>query len=361
MRIVTQELLRYQWHDKPPFGELLTMKILFQIIAKSLVFAVIFCISDVILAANPPVIQTSLPKKQASLIVEQQTQEVDKRPVISEVALSYDGRLMATAGDDHYVRIWDAKTGRLMHEFLAHDDWVRGVAFSPMSDRIVTIGQDGKIKIWNLASLGTSTLIGEKVPGARKLVFSPDGTKFAVCGFDPVVCCFDMASQKLLYRLSAPSESMSALQFSPDATLLAAGGRNGMVRIWRLDIGNVVTNIRGDGRRVNALAFNSDGSQLALGTNGSRITIWNPKSGQQISALPERYGKTFSLQYCGGGILASGESDNVIRLWDLNGQREMTNLVGHTGTVSTLCFDEQLNSLVSGSFDTTIRYWAMVQ
>jgi len=330
------------------------MKILSQTIATSLVFAVVFCTGSMILAAN-------LPKKQASLVVEQQTQEVDKRPVISEVALSYDGRLMATAGDDHYVRIWDAKTGGLLHEFLAHDDWVRGVAFSPMNDRIVTIGQDGQVKIWNLASIGTPTILGEKVPGARKLVFSPDGTKFAVCGFDPVVCCFDMTTQKLMYRLSAPSESMSALQFSPDAALLAAGGRNGIVRIWRLDIGSEVTNVRGDGRRVNALAFSPDGSQLALGTNGSRISIWNPRSGQLISALPERYGKTFSLQYCGPGVLASGESDNIIRLWDLKGQREMTNLVGHTGTISTLCFDEQLNSLVSGSFDTTIRYWAMVQ
>ena len=330
------------------------MKILSRIIAKSLVFAVVLCMSGLILAAN-------LPKKQASLVVEQQTQEVDKRPVISEVSLSNDGRLMATAGDDHFVRIWEAKTGGLLHEFPAHDDWVRGVAFSPIGDRIVTIGQNGQVKIWNLATLGTPTVLGEKVPGARKLVFSPDGTKFAVCGFDPVVYCFDMATQRLLYRLSAPSESMSALQFSPDATLLAAGGRNGIVRIWRLDIGSEVANIRGDGRRVNAVAFSPDGSQLALGTNGSRISIWNPRSGQLISALPERYGKTFSLQYCGPGVLASGESDNIIRLWDLNGQREMTNLVGHTGTVSTLCFDEQLNCLVSGSFDTTIRYWVMVQ
>jgi len=330
------------------------MKIMSQIIAKSLIFTIIICVSGMILAAN-------LPTKQASLVVEQHTQAVDKRPVISEVSLSIDGRLMATAGDDHYVRIWDAKTGGLLHEFLAHDDWVRGVAFSPISDRIVTAGQDGQIKIWNLASLRTPTLLGDKVPGARKLVFSPDGTKFAVCGFDPVVCCFDMATQKLLYRLSAPSESMSALQFSPDATLLAAGGRNGIVRIWRLDIGSEVANIRDDGRRINALAFSPDGSQLALGTNGSRITIWNPKTGHLISTLPDRNGKTFSLQYCGIGILASGESDNIIRLWDLSGQREMTNLVGHTGTVSTLCFDEQLNSLVSGSFDTTIRYWAMVQ
>jgi len=315
---------------------------------------VLYCVSGLIFAAN-------LPKKSASLVVELPIADIDKRPVISEVSLSSDGRLMATAGDDHYVRIWDTRSGELKQEFKAHDDWVRGAVFSPQGDQLVTIGQDGQVKLWNLASPGVPVLFREKVVGARTVAFSPDGTKFAVSGFEPVVYCFDLSTQKLLYRLSAPSESMTAVQFSPDATLLAAGGRNGIVRVWRLDIGSEVTNIKGDGRRVNALAFSPDGSQLALGTNGSRISIWNPRTGNMISVLPDRYGKTFSLQYCSMNLLASGESDNIIRLWDLNGNREMTNLVGHTGTVSTLFYDEQLNSLISGSFDTTIRYWAMVQ
>jgi len=154
---------------------------------------------------------------------------------------------------------------------------------------------------------------------------------------------------------------MTALKFSPDATHLAAGGRNGVVRVWRMDIGSLVVDIRGDGFRVNALAFSPDAQNLALGTDGSRITIWNPKTGKLISTLPERYGKIFSLQYCGMTILASGGSDNVIRLWDLTANREIANLVGHTGTVSTLFYDEQNNMLISGGFDTTIRHWAMVQ
>lgn len=317
-------------------------------------FAVVFCVAGIVSAAD-------VPKKSASLIVETSTQHVDKRPVISKVALSNDGRLMVTAGDDHHLRIWDAKTGELRHEFEAHVDWVRDVVFTMSDDRIISVEQNGVIKIWDVAALHTPTTLADKVLGARKIVISPDGTKFAVCGYDPVVYCFDMTTQKLLYRLTAPSESMTAMQFSPDGAFLAAGGRNGIVRVWRLDIGSEVANINGDSRRVNALAFSPDGSRLALGTNGSRISLWNPQSGNMISVLPERYGKTHSLQFCGPNVLASGETDNVIRLWDLNAGREMTHLVGHTGTVSTLHYDERLNSLVSSGFDTTIRYWAMVQ
>lgn len=336
------------------FWRNLSMKICTYSIRFMSISVVILVLTGILSAAN-------LPQKEASLVVELPTQDVDKRPVISKVSFSSDSRLMVTAGDDHFVRVWDAKTGELRYEYQAHNDWVRGAVFSPADNSIVSIGQNGVIKVWDLANLDNPTVIREKVVGARKVVFSPDGTKFAVCGYDPTVFCFDMTTKKLLYKLSAPSESMTALQFSPDGSLLAAGGRNGLVRVWRLDIGSETANIKGDGRRVNALAFSPDGGQIALGTNGSRISVWNPQTGQMFSVLPERYGKTFSLQYCGPGILASGESDNVIRLWDLNSNREMTNLVGHTGTVSTLHYDEQLNNLVSGSFDTTIRYWAMVQ
>jgi WD40 repeat protein len=308
-----------------------------------------------------PLSAANLPKKQARVVVELPTQNVDKRPVLSKVSLSADGKLMATAGDDHYVRIWNAKTGELAKEFEAHDDWVRGAVFNPVGNQLVTIGQNGQIKIWNWQNLGTPILVRDKVRGAKNIEFSPDGTKFAVSGFDPAVYCFETASQKLLFHLAAPSDNMTALKFSPDSTLLAAGGRTGVVRIWRTDNGKVVTEMKGDSRRVNALAFSPDGKQIALGTNGSRISIWNPQNGTMIAVLPERYGKTFSLQYCGINVLASGESDNIIRLWDVENQREMTNLIGHTGTVSTLYYDEQLNNLISGSFDTTIRYWAMMQ
>lgn len=314
----------------------------------------IFFVSEAVMAAG-------LPKKEANQVIQLSVQTVDKRPVLSKVSLSNDGRLMVTAGDDHYLRIWDAQNGDLKQEFKAHDDWVRGAVFNPTGDQIVSIGQDGQIKVWNLAQISTPTIVREKVRGGRSVEFSPDGTKFAVSGFDPVVYCFDMSTKQLLYRLDAPSPSITAIKFSPDATLLAAGGRNGKVRVWNVSNGTKVADMNGDSRRVNALAFSPDAQQLALGTTGSRIMIFNPRTGRMVSQLPERYGKTYSLQYCGMTVLASGESDNTIRLWDLTGNREMTHLIGHTGTVSTMFYDEQFNRLVTGSFDTTIRHWAMMQ
>jgi len=139
--------------------------------------AIAFCMTGVVLAIE-------LPKKEASIVVELPAQDVDKRPVISRIALSSDGRLMVIAGDDHQLRILDARTGELRQEFEAHLDWVRDVVFANTSDRIISVEQNGVIKIWDLAALNSPTVLREKVLGARKVEISPDGTKFAVCGYD---------------------------------------------------------------------------------------------------------------------------------------------------------------------------------
>ena len=74
------------------------------------------------------------------------------------------------------------------------------------------------------------------------------------------------------------------------------------------------------------------------------------------SAGPRRQ-KVFSLAYTGQQQLASGGTDNAIRLWNVSLQTETHRMTGHTGTVAVLAFDPVHRVLVSGSFDTTVAIW----
>jgi WD40 repeat protein len=136
--------------------------------------------------------------------------------------------------------------------------------------------------------------------------------------------------------------------------MLAVGGRSGVVRVFTA---NRHIDLSTGGRRVNAVAFSPDGQQLAIGGEAPNITIWNPKTGQRTTVLPERPGKTFSLTFCGNGLLASGESDNAIRIWDIPTRKNTKALIGHTGTISSLVYEPSKKTLISGSFDTTVRFW----
>jgi WD40 repeat protein len=80
-------------------------------------------------------------------------------------------------------------------------------------------------------------------------------------------------------------------------------------------------------------------------------------SGKPVADLPERPGEVLALCFCGPELLASAGTDNVIHLWDLTSHQECNRLIGHTGSVTTLVFYPTTESLISGSYDTTVRLW----
>jgi WD40 repeat protein len=63
------------------------------------------------------------------------------------------------------------------------------------------------------------------------------------------------------------------------------------------------------------------------------------------------------MAFCSEARLVTGESDNVIRLWDLSSGKQIAQLLGHKGTISTMVWCRQTNQLISGSFDTNLCYW----
>ena len=71
--------------------------------------------------------------------------------VVNKLAFSPDGRWLATAGEDHVVRLVDAFSGRELRDFVGHNGAVKAVVFSPDGRSLVSGGQDGTTRIWDLA------------------------------------------------------------------------------------------------------------------------------------------------------------------------------------------------------------------
>ena len=77
----------------------------------------------------------------------------ERRPtVVTGVAMSPDGRSIAVACDDHYVRVWDAATGQMRTRLAGHSDWVRTIAFSPDGQMLASGGNDRTVQLWTAES-----------------------------------------------------------------------------------------------------------------------------------------------------------------------------------------------------------------
>lgn len=277
-------------------------------------------------------------------------------PVVTTVCLQPGGALLAAAGDDHRIYLWNVAAGRVVQCLVGHQDWVHAVKFSNDGRMLASAGHDGRVMLWNPEIAEPACTLDQGGQAVTELAWSRDGTRLATSGFAAQVRLYDTATRKLVGELQGPGDDLRALSFSPDGRLLAAGGRNGKIRIWRLQGDQGPEDYTAHQGRVRALAFSSDGAQLASSGEDGKIHVWSLTS-HSGRDLPRRPAKIFSLAFFGPHELAAGGSDNLIRLWDVATGREVGQLTGHQGSVTSLDSNGQI--LVSGSYDTVVRIWTI--
>lgn len=280
-----------------------------------------------------------------------------QRPVVTTVAMSPDHALLATAGDDHVVRLWNATNSTAVNELVGHRDWVRAAVFSPDGQQLATAGDDHTVRLWNPSQNKQVRTFGDHPLTVYTLAFSSDGNWLAAAGFDRRVSVYDVRRGARARTLDTPSADIRSVAFSPDNSRLAAVGRDGKLRIWQMSDGKLIRQVDAAKQRLRAVSWSPDGNSIATAGEGPEISVWEVATGSPAQIIYARPDQVMSLTFCGPGLLASGGTQNMVRVWDVASGREKARLVGHTGSIAALTVGQDDHSLVSGSFDTTVRWW----
>ena len=210
---------------------------------------------------------------------------------IRAIAVSPDGRFIATGGNDNFVRVWSAADGTLVKELAGHTRHVYNVAFHPSGTALISGDLLGVLKQWEVGSWNLTRDLDAKVlskydptfkadvGGIRGIDFSPDGKSLAVAGItevsnafagigEPAVVLFDWESGKQL-KLLKPNEkfqgSVAGIRFHPSGEFLigAGGGGAGAMWFWKPD----------DEKSFHAIALASNAYDLALHPDGLRLAV----------------------------------------------------------------------------------------
>ncbi len=159
------------------------------------------------------------------------------------VAFSPDGKKLFTASRDKTAKIWDLVGGESLFTFPDHQNTVYGVAVKPDGKAGYSIGEDNQLRMWgtegdkggkqirNVGAHGRVSLKVVRVPGKPLLVS---------CGADGVVKVWDADKLANVRTLGGFTDQVFAVAVSPDANLVAAGAFNGEVRVWKLADGTLV-------------------------------------------------------------------------------------------------------------------------
>ncbi len=301
--------------------------------------------------ANEPTARLGWANRKIQMTIQRQNSDA---AIPTGISIRKSTDEIAVVGDDHLVRIKNRKTGELIRIFETHSDWVKVAKFHPDSKTLFTAGADRKIVVWNADNHHDYHRFATENRAISDLEIDQTGRFLATVGFDSKLNIYEIESGKKIHVLDCPSRDMRAIAINAQQKI-AVGGRNGIIRVFDIVTGKKITDIHPHQKRIRDLIFTDDSTIVSCSDDLTvQVSDLVSSSSKQLLKVAA---KLYSVADLGGGQLAVGASDNMIRIASMTQMREVGYLKGHTGTVCALEVDGK--KLISGSFDTQIRIWTI--
>ena len=300
--------------------------------------------------------------------------DVDKKKIIPfthdkkvvRVYFNKKGTYLATVSSDDKAYLWKADNFDASEPLVTmpHDDLI-DLAFSPDDKLVATAGWDGHVKLWQIPS--ENEPLSNKKPtkplikhgkSLKRIYFSPHGALLAtISSDDGLVKVWKVSSRKKLWE---DQDFNLEAAFSPDDKLLALASKNDHV-IYVLDTstGNYQAILPGHTGPVSKLVFLPQGKSpkvrfLVSASDDETVKIWDISTSRELFSLashhkPWRGISVYTDPENKGDRLVSVGWDGQAKVWDIG--------VGHTSFVNKVIFNNKGTWLATASNDGTVRMW----
>jgi WD40 repeat protein/tetratricopeptide (TPR) repeat protein len=228
--------------------------------------------------------------------------------------LAYDARM---------AQIRDTATGRPSGRVIQHNSGnPHAVALTLDGRWLATPGHTNRICIWNTADgreqvtipYGKATGVFAPVWKVEALAFSPDGRWLAAAIANDSFYTWDAATGRALVKV-AHSKAVSAVAFSPDGRWLAIASRDKTARIWDAATGRALIEVA-HSKAVSAVAFSPDGRWLATASSDKTARIWDAATGKMLTELAHDM-PVFGVRFNSHGDRLATACKSSAQIWAL--------------------------------------------
>jgi WD40 repeat protein/serine/threonine protein kinase len=292
------------------------------------------------------------------------------------IRLSPDNRLIAVAGQDALVRVYDVNSNTLIRCIETGQREVNGASFSPDGRRIASAGDDGTIRVWRLDDAQNLLTIPAHSSLAFHAVYTPDGTTIVSCGNENVIKFWNAETGAALGEARGGHQRLvDEVAMSQDGRWMASAGTEGLAMLWRTDTREEVRafRLRANHLETSAVALAPDATFLVTGDNDLAVRLWSVATGRELAS-----GKHLDYIHSvavspDGRFIASGDRSGTVQLWQI--PEQLPNPVDRDLPVSELqlrrswraCngraysmqFDRDGERLFTSGADGSVKSWSL--
>lgn len=280
------------------------------------------------------------------------------------LAIAKDGLTAISGGQDATIRLWDINSGKELHKFVGHNGPVYGLVLMQDGKSLVSIAdKDLAVKIWDLESKSLKSSLAPNSAHVNAVAVSPDQRYIVTGGDDGILRYWDI-DRGIILRTTQLEYGIYSLKISPDNRYILTGSKHtplsskpGSCMIMDFELGVEIKTLEGHKGHVTALAITADSRYVLTGGQDGVIHLWDLETGTKLKTMSGHNTAIVLIHITSDGQhVITGSTDGTVRAWVLRGGVLLQNLTS-TENVHSMVVTSDGRHVITGSMDGNVEVW----
>jgi WD40 repeat protein len=278
--------------------------------------------------------------------------------VVHAAAITPDNATILSVGADEKVRLWNAANGTPIVALDGHKGAIHTLAIAPNGQFAVTGGLDGSVKVWSpLTAAAKATGTAAHIGPVRQVLVTPDSARIMSVGDDKHLRIWDAKTAKEQKSIPVGDGAIVGLSMTSDGSKVATMSADKTAKVWTVADGKAVASIPlpGPGQ---AIAISPNASRLAVAfTDGAanKLRVYDTATGRDLQSLPDPAGPVRSLFFLADNrTLVVGGDDKAVTVHDV---AVTAAFPVHPGGAVAIALNPGAPQALTAGADKTVKLW----